>query len=263
VVADILHPMVGMVTADLLNFPRDDMPKLTYWAARALAGGDDVMMIVGEVIEYCAAVYEDRLANPQDDIPTLVANLEVLGNKVTEDEFLRTMLALFVAGLDTTVSAGAHILEFLAEHPDRRADLAADLDNLPQAIEEFLRHITPVPSLRRRTTTDVEVSGCPIPRGSDVLLFWMAANHDPAEFEDPDDLDFHRFPNRHVAFGAGIHRCLGAHVARQELKVLTQQVLTRLSDLQLDPEKPPVRYEGTTRGIESLHVTFTPGVRMG
>jgi len=261
-VADILHPMVGMVTSDLLNFPREDMPKLTHWAARLLAGGDDVMMMVGEIIEYCADLYEDRLASPQDDIPTLIANLEVLGEKVDEDHFLRTMLALFVAGLDTTVSAGAHILEYLAEHPDRRDQLEAELEGIPTAIEEFLRYISPVPSLRRRTTTDVEIDGCPVAKDSDVLLFWMAANHDPDEFAEPDELEFTRFPNRHVAFGAGIHRCLGAHVARQELKVLMEQVLGRLHDLRIDPDNPPVRYEGTTRGIESLHLTFTPGSRV-
>jgi cytochrome P450 len=219
-------------------------------------------MIVGEVIEYCAAVYEDRLAHPQDDIPTLIANLQVLGQRVTEDEFLRTMLALFVAGLDTTVSAGAHILEYLAEHPERRAELVAEPESLSTAIEEFVRYISPVPSLRRRTTRAAEVHGCPIAKDTDVLLFWMAANHDPAEFEDPDKVDFRRFPNRHVAFGAGIHRCLGAHVARQELSVLVGQVLTRLDDLRLDPERPVARYEGTTRGIESLDLTFTPGTRV-
>jgi len=261
-VGDILHPMVGGVTGDLLNFPDEDMLTLTHWASSILAGADNVMMIMGDVIEYFAELYEDRLANPQDDIPTLIAQMEVLGRVVTEDEFLRTMLALFVAGLDTTVSAGAHIVEYLAENPEVKAQLLADRDNLPTAIEEFLRWVTPVPSLRRMATIDTEIDGCPVAAGTNVLLFWMAANHDPSEFVNPDDLKFDRFPNRHLSFGAGIHRCLGAHVARQELKVLLEQVLTRMDDLRLDPGEPPERFESTSRGIARLPLLFGPGERI-
>lgn len=260
-IEDILHPMVGGVTQDLLGFPREDMGKLTFWAAKALEGGDDSMMIVGEVIEYCAEIYEDRRANPVDDIPSMLVQMSVDGREINEDEFLRTMLALFIAGLDTTVSAGAYMLEWLAEHPERRDELAADPDVRPSAIEEFLRFFSPIPSLRRLTTHDTEIEGCPVSSDTNVLLFWMSANHDPAEFDSPDEVDFSRHPNRHVAFGAGIHRCLGAHVARQELSVLLDQVLERMPDLSIDPDKPVERYEGTTRGIRHLDLLFTPGSR--
>jgi cytochrome P450 len=254
-VSELLQPMVANIIADLLDAPAEDLPELTRCAAETMSKGD-VRDIAPKIVEYCLGLLADRRLNPRDDIPSHVAELVVDGRSVTDDEFVRMMQTLLMAGLDTTVSAGAHMLEWLADHPERQRELAADLTLIPAAIEEFLRFITPLPALRRVTTRDAEVAGHEIPAGSSVLLLFMGANHDADEFSDPDQVNFHRSPNRHVAFGAGIHRCLGSHVARQQLCCLLEEVVCRLKNLRLDSELPVMRHEGTSRGIAQLPLVF-------
>jgi hypothetical protein len=136
-----------------------------------------------------------------------------------------------------------------------------DPSRIPAAVEELLRHITPLPTLFRTATRTATLHSQEIPEGDRVQLSWMAANHDPEEFIDPENVKLDRSPNRHFAFGVGAHRCLGAALARLELKVLLEEALPRLGDYRLTG--PPTRYAGVTRGIQNLHVTFTPGERLG
>jgi cytochrome P450 len=218
--------------------------------------------VVGETFDYLNGVYEDRLANPRNDIPSVVLTIEVDGRSISQMEFLCMMNMLFVAGLDTTANAGAHMLEHVARHPDVRQRLLDGPELIPGAIEEFLRYLTPLPALSRTTTVDVAVGDTTIPAGERVLLHWMAANHDPAEFGEPDEFVIDRAPNRHFAFGAGVHRCLGSNLARLELRVVLEEVLRRLPDYRLADEDGVIRYPGVTRGIGALPVMFTPGARL-
>jgi cytochrome P450 len=228
---------------------------------RILATNGD-LSVIGETFQYLNGVYEDRQANPRSDIPSVVLTIEVEGRPISQMEFLCMMNMLFVAGLDTTSNAGAYMFEELARRPDVRRRLLDDPNLIPAAIEEFLRYVTPLPALARTTTQDVPVGDATIPAGERVLLHWMGANHDPAEFPDPDEFVIDRAPNRHFAFGAGVHRCLGSNLARLELRIVLEEVLRRMPDYRIAEGASVERYPGVTRGISSLPVTFTPGPRL-
>lgn len=257
-VEQLLQPMTGYVAAQFLGFPECDRPKLSHWAARVLANGEDINQVMLEMLAYFAEVYEARKIEPRDDVPSLLISMEIDGEPMSLPYFVLTMSTIFVGGLDTTVSAGSHILEWLATHPEERARLRARPELIPGAVEEFLRYFTPLMSLRRVATRDCAVDGHPIKEGETVVLHWLAANHDPAEFEAPDEVRLERKPNRHFAFGAGIHRCIGSNVARQELRVLLELVLDRIGDWELIPERPTRRYPAVVRGIDELWLRFEP-----
>jgi cytochrome P450 len=147
-----------------------------------------------------------------------------------------TVFFLFLAGLDNTAFAIRASLLSLAEDRCLRERLREEPALLPSLVEEWLRLSSPVPGLCRLTTRDVELGGVVVPAGERVFLLWGSANRDPQEFADPDVLIADRLPNRHMAFGVGIHRCLGAPLARLEIRVAVEQVLTRARDLDFDFE---------------------------
>ena len=254
-------PLPAFVTSRFFGFPEEDLDRLHAWAVRILATNGD-LEVVGETFQYLMGVYEDRQAHPRDDIPSVVLTIEVDDRPISQMEFLCMMNMLFVAGLDTTANAGAYMFEHIARHPDIRRRLTDEPALIPGAIEEFLRYLTPLPAMARTTTEDVTIGDVTIPAGERVLLHWMAANHDPAEFPDPDEFVIDRLPNRHFSFGAGVHRCLGSNLARLELRVALEEVLRRIPDYRLADDAPVARYPGVTRGISALPVTFTPGPRL-
>ena len=258
-VSQLLQPMTGNIASQLLGFPEEDMEKLSFWASRILANAEDIHEVMGQVFAYFGDIYDSRQAQRRDDIPSLLIHDMPIGGKPMDKEtFGLTMTVLFTGGLDTTVGAGAHMLERLATHDEERRALQQDPSLIPRAVEEYLRYFSPLMSLRRRATRDVELEGHRISEGESVLLHWLAANHDPAEFDCPEEVRLDRNPNRHYAFGAGIHRCLGSNVARQELRILLEEVLRRVGDWALDPERPTKRYPAVVRGISELWLTFTP-----
>jgi cytochrome P450 len=254
-------PLPALVNTPVLGIPFDDREKFQDWAVRLLSSGGQDLEAIMATAAYFSELYQVRKNEPLDDIPTLVTKVEVDGQLIGPDTFVLVMVMLMSAGLDTTTNAGSHILFWLAQHPEQRRDLVEDPSRIPAAVEELLRHITPLPTLFRTATRTATVHSQEIPEGDRVQLSWMAANHDPEEFSDPENVKLDRSPNRHFAFGVGAHRCLGAALARLELKVLLEEALPRLGDYRL--AEPPTRYAGVTRGIQNLHVTFAPGNRLG
>jgi cytochrome P450 len=252
VVDELLQPMTGYVAAQFLGFPEADRPKLSHWAARVLANGDDIGEVMLGMLGYFGEVYAARKAEPTDDVPTLLTTMHIDGEPMSQTYFVLTMSTIFVGGLDTTVSAGSHILEWLAEHPAERRLLRDEPDRIPVAVEEFLRYFSPLMSLRRVAVRDTEIDGHPIKAGETVLLHWLAANHDPAEFDRPDEVVLDRKRNRHFAFGSGPHRCIGSNVARQSLRLLLEELLARIGDWSLVPGRPAKRYPAVVRGVEEL-----------
>lgn len=255
---DLMIPLPCIITSQFFGFPEEDWGKLHDWAVRIMRTDGDLDVVI-ETFQYFGALYEDRRANPRDDIPSLMLTIEVDGRAINEEEFLCMMNVLFVAGLDTTANAGANMFAHLARHPELRRRLVEEPALIPGAVEEFLRYLSPLPALSRTATEDVDIGGRVIPAGERVQLHWMAANHDPDEFPDPDVFVPDRSPNRHFAFGAGAHRCLGSNLARLELRVVLEEVLHRLPDYRLADDAPIERYPGVTRGVSSLPVVFTPG----
>jgi cytochrome P450 len=259
--AELTIPLPAIMAMRILGLPEKDKMLMRDWAARILSVNRDIT-VVQETFAYFAEVYRDRQQNPQDDIPTIMLGIEVEGRPITEVEYLCMMSVLFSAGLDTTAHMASHAIVFLAQNPGQREQLADDLEILPQAVAELLRYVSPLPGLCRTTTEEVTIGGRTIPAGQRVMLSWMGANHDPEQFPAPETVDFTRNTKDHCAFGYGPHQCLGRNLARVELRLILQEILTRMPDFELDGSKPLKRSGGVTRAIDSLYVKFTPGRRI-
>jgi cytochrome P450 len=212
-----------------------------------------------EMTAYWEALIEDRIAKPREDLATVVANAEING-ELAPLEIRRGYLSLLlVAGIDTTWSAIGSGLWHLASHPEHLAYLASlESDDDPRwefALEEVLRFYSPV-TMGRKVVTDTEVAGCPMRSGEQTLVTFPAANHDPAAFENAHEFQIDREQNRHVAFGVGIHRCLGSNLARLELKVAIQEWVRAFPDYRLNPNRPTTWANGQVRGPRQLPVVI-------
>jgi hypothetical protein len=259
---ELSMPLPAIVTTPVLGIPDEDRDKVRGWAERIVSGGEGFDLEAGmAAINYFAELYERRKVEPADDLTTLVMSLDILGRPITKDEFLPMMVLLMTGGLDTTTSAASHIMIYLAENPDQRAVLQRRPELIPGAVEELLRMVTPIPVQARTMKCPVSLHGVDVPEGERIQLVFMSANHDPDEFPEPDRIDFERKPNRHFSFGIGVHRCLGAHLARLELKVLLEVLLSRVPNYRI-AEPGVVRHSGVTRGVSHLPVRFTPGKRV-
>ena len=244
----------------LLGVPEEDADMFRDWIFRnfQLAPRDNNvrLQLMVEMNEYCDRMMEARLAEPRDDLLTLVANAEIDGAPVSQELKRGYIILQILAGIDTTWSAIGSGLWHFAQHPDQRARLlaVADDDLLWQtAIEEVLRYYSPV-TMGRQVVADTEVAGCPVRAGEQVLVTFPAANHDPAAFEDPHVFRIDRAVNRHVAFGLGIHRCMGSNLARLELTVALQEWLRAFPDYELDTSRETTWANGQVRGPRNIPV---------
>jgi cytochrome P450 len=239
-VNDVAGEMPSFVIAELMGLPLADgreLYKLTeaiHTAPEAQAPGAGGAA-VAKMFEYAAGVMAEKRARPTDDLASKLLAAEVDGRRLQDPEFLLFFLLLVDAGGDTTRNLLAGGLLALMEHPDQYAWLMADLDaRLPAAREELLRWTSPVIYMRRTAKRDAELAGKTIRAGDKVVMYFGAANRDPAHFEAPDQLDLGRnMENGHLAFGAGPHVCLGQHIARIEIDAMLREVLSRLGDFEL------------------------------
>ncbi len=204
-----------------------------------------------------------RRSEPRrDDLIDALLHSEMEGRLLTDDEIIGVMMLVILGGVPATADTISNVLLRLAVYPDLQNRLRGDLSLLPQAIEEFLRLEPASAGGFRRCTRDTEIAGVEIK--ADEQLYWhiAAANRDSDEFENPHEFDLDRKRNRHLAFGAGHHRCLGATFARQNLRVALEEILTRMHDIRLIDDDPPRRAPGIAWGVAYLPVTFTPGPRV-
>jgi cytochrome P450 len=209
-------------------------------------------------------VISARRADPQDDVISYLVQQEIDGELISEDDVFSMVELLLAGGTGTTASLVSNTVVWLYKNPAVRQDLIDHPDKLERAIEEFLRYFSPTQSLARTVTRDADFLGCPIRAGDRALLAWSSANRDEKAFENANEVDIERWPNRHTAFGIGIHRCAGSHLGRAMAKELLDQILTRMPDyvVALD-ELVPYPHQGTNTGYQSVPVTFTPGPRLG
>jgi cytochrome P450 len=238
-VAEVAGEMPSFVIAELMGLPLEDgreLYKLTetiHTAPEALppgAGG----AAVAKMFEYGSGVIAEKRARPGDDLASRLLACEVDGRKLEDMEFLLFFLLLVDAGGDTTRNLLSGGLLALMEHPEQMGWLMADLPGrLPSAREELLRWTSPVIYMRRTARKDVELAGQQIREGDKVVMYFGAANRDPAAFEQPETLDLARTENPHIAFGTGPHGCLGQHIARIEIDAMLSEVLTRMTDFEL------------------------------
>jgi hypothetical protein len=254
------------VIAELLGVPQADRPLLRPWSnaivkmyeyGRTAAVEDAAERAAAEFVAYLRELAAERRRSPGEDLLThLVTVRDTDGDRLTEDELVTTCVLLLNAGHEATVNVSGNGLLALLEHRDQLARLRADAALLPTAIEELMRFDSPLQLFERTATEDVEVGGVTVRAGQKVAALLGAANRDPAVFADPDALDVGRADNPHISFGAGVHFCIGAPLARVELQASFGALLSRTSDLQL--ARPARRRpEFVIRGLAELPVVLT------
>lgn len=238
-VAEVAGEMPSFVIAELMGLPLEDgrelykLTEIIHTAPEALPPGASGQAVL-KMFEYGSKVIAEKRARPGDDLASRLLACEVDGRKLEDMEFLLFFLLLVDAGGDTTRNLLSAGLLALMEHPDQHAWLIADLEaRLPTAREELLRWTSPVIYMRRTARRDAELGGQKIKEGDKVVMYFGAANRDPAAFERPDVLDLSRPENPHIAFGTGPHGCLGQHIVRIEIDAMLREVLTRMKDFEL------------------------------
>jgi len=265
-VKDLAAPLPMILIAELLGVRTDDRDLLQHWSDELIKGADGtenvtpaVLAAFSEFVTYQREIIRDRHARPQDDLMSILVRAEIDGQRFTDDEIISESLLLLVGGNETTRNVISGAMEALIRHPDQRAVLRNDPAKLPVAVEEFLRWVTPILNMRRTATRDVELHGETIRAGDQVLLMYGSANRDERVFTAPERFDVQRDPNPHVAFGFGPHFCLGASLARLEIRVMFEELLRRLPDIELAPAAQVRRTPSSfIRGIQSMPVDFTP-----
>jgi cytochrome P450 len=274
--SDFSVPLPMMVIAEMLGVSIADRPQFTRWSDVMLGlsfvvpGGEagakaskDFFAVKGEMGAYLAGLLAERRATPQDDLLTKLVQAEVDGERLTDEDILGFFQLLLIAGTETTTNLLNNAILCLIENQDQLARLRATPDLLPSAIEEVLRYCSPVQWMFRATKQEVEVLGQKIPAGKLVLPIIGSANRDAQQFPDPNRFDIARDPNPHIAFGHGVHFCLGAPLSRLEARIALPDLLERLKGLELassDPWEP--RKALHVHGPSRLPIRFEPGKRV-
>ena len=267
-VREIATPLPMMIIGELLGVPETDYEKLLHWSDLFATGLQDMpeshLQQVIEAVrawnDYITFWFDKRRAEPGDDLISAIIHAKVQGARLSHEELMNEAMLILVGGDETTRHTISGGLEALLRRPEQFAELREDPGLLPGAIEEMLRWTTPVKNMNRTATADVELGGQQIRRGDKLLLCYESGNRDAAAFERPDVFDIHRDPNHHLAFGGyGRHFCLGANLARLEIRVLFEELLQRLPDITLaDEGRCAYRHGNFVLGFESIPVRFTP-----
>ncbi|MCY1083326.1 cytochrome P450 [Archangium lansingense] len=270
--ADYSSPLPAMVIAEMLGIPLVDRPRFLRWGevimnlSHTVSGGEEAQRAVQEhasvkeeMRAYLADVLAERRKAPKDDLLTRLVEAEVDGEHLTLEELLGFFQLLLAAGTETTTNLINNAILCLLEHPDQLARLRAEPTLLPSAIEEVLRFRSPGQMMFRETRRDIELHGEVIPAGKFVLAVIGSANRDPLKFHDADRFDITRDPNPHIAFGHGIHFCLGAALSRLEARVALEDLLARLKGLELASTEPwEPRKALHVHGPSRLPIRFAP-----
>ncbi|MAJ60121.1 MAG: hypothetical protein CBC48_09095 [bacterium TMED88] len=278
-------PLPLLLIAEMLGVRREDRDRFHHWSDAMIAGDGnfdkpEIMAAAGmaflEYSAYLKEVIEDRRAHPQDDLITILVNAKDDGlltrfdqnenvNQITgidhgdiaTDELIMLCTILLVAGNETTRNGISGGMQLLIEHPEQRQRLIDDPSLIPAAVEEMLRFISPVNSFSRTVTQDTELHGVSIRKGDRVFMVYPIANRDPRTFKDPDVFDITRNP-AHLAFGIGSHFCLGANLARMEMRVAFTELLRRIPDMSYTAGGPTLAPSALVRSCTAMPVAFTP-----
>lgn len=263
-VSDIAVELPLRVIADMLGVPQGDRPKLFEWTntvSHAVATGDQQLGLgaVAEIGAYLTALTAARKANPADDLVSHLITAEIDGERLTDDEVTFFFATLMFAGNDTTRNTASGAMRALIENESERQKLLADPGAMGNAVEEMLRWVSAVVYFARVAQRDTEVGGHPIREGERVVMWYAAGSRDPAVNDDPETFNVSRDRPLHQAFGGGgAHFCVGAGLARLELRVLFEELMLRLPDMQISG--PVTRLTSNMLNeLASMPVTFTPG----
>jgi cholest-4-en-3-one 26-monooxygenase len=262
-VTEIAAELPLLVIAELLGVPREDRGKLFTWSNRLIGAEDpdygspvDAQVAVMELFQYGAWLADQRRAEPKDDIVSTLVHADVDGEALGGIDLNMFFFLLVIAGNETTRNAISGGMQALFEHPAERAKLQAEPALLDTAVDEIVRWVTPVMQFRRTATRDLELGGQKIRENDKVVMYYGAANRDPRAFVDPDRFDVARDPNPHLGFGIGVHYCLGASLAKLEMRIMFEELFRRIPDL--EPTGPVARLRSNfINGIKSMPVRFT------
>jgi cytochrome P450 len=261
--ADIARPVPAAVISMLLGLPSADDDLLGEWFAKMLErvpgqieAPESAWEANRAMRDYIADAAAQRKREPRDDLLTVISQAE-RGGTITPDEVVGLAIFMFYSGIITTAGLISNSFLNLLDFPEQRAAMAKDPAVIPVAIEELLRYDAPIQSLSRVTISEEEIHGTAIPAGSRVLLLWASANRDEERWVDADRIDIHRERKRHVAFGEGIHYCIGAPLARLEADVVFREVLAVMPEYELYGSLTRI-YTPHERGLARLPVAFSP-----
>ena len=261
------------VVMQILGVPEEDEPRMQMLTQKLFGGQDAdlsgtgmedmtpemVVQLVADAVktfeDYFAQLAADRRANPTDDVASIIANATVDGEPLPERDMAGYYIIVATAGHDTTSASTAGAMQALAQDPEQWAKVKADRSLLPGIVEEAIRWTTPVQHFMRTAAEDVELGGQQVKKGDWLMMNYVAANHDPAQFDDPRKFDAARSPNRHLAFGAGAHQCLGLHLARLEMRILFETLLDRIDTIELTGE-PKRAVSSFVGGLKTLPLRF-------
>jgi cytochrome P450 len=260
-VREFNFPFPTKVISGILGLPREDYRQFQRWTTAILSFFtklDEAIVASQEVKEYMSVILAERRRAPREDLISELAQAELDGERLSDEEIFSFLRLLLPAGVETTYRATGNMLFSLLSNSDQLEAVRSDRELIPQAIEESLRLETPLLNITRLATKDAEVGGALIPAGSTVMLMLAAANRDEARYPDPDNYDVLRAsPKPHISFGHGPHACLGTHLARLEMRVALNLLLDRLPNLRLDPEGDDPHIRGQVfRSPTSLPVLF-------
>jgi cytochrome P450 len=262
-IPQLTFPFPVRVIARILGLPEADWPRFLRLSTELIAvmrNWDRAVAASRELRGYFAEIIADRRRHPRDDLVSQLIEAEVDGHRLSDDEIYPFLLLLLPAGAETTYRSSSNLLFGLLSDPGQLAAVRADRSLVPQAIEEALRWETPLLTVARSATEDVELGGVHIPSQGFVAVSLGAANRDPARYPDPDRFDTFRADKQHISFGDGAHKCLGMHLARLEMRVLLNAVLDHLPGLRLDPAADDPHIHGLIfRSPPNLPVLFDPG----
>ena len=264
-VVDVAAELPLQVIVEMMGIPQEDRQRVFDWSNRMIGTEDpeysgsemEGKIAAMEMFQYAHALAEDRRAHPRDDLATVLTQAQVEGEKLTESQFNNFFLLLMVAGNETTRNTISGGMLALCEHPDQRRRLLADPSLMPTAVDEMVRWVSPVMNFVRTATRDVEVHGTKVREGERVTVWYPSANRDEDVFTDADTFDVGRTPNDHLGFGIGPHFCLGANLARLEIRIMFEELLRRLPDIDLAAAPSRLR-SNFIGGIKHLPVRFTP-----
>ncbi len=264
-VTEIAAELPLQAIAELMGIPLADRHKVFEWSNRLIGlddpeynpSHDDGKLAAAEMYLYANRLAAERRDRPGDDLVSVLMTAEVDGERLTELEFDLFFLLLAVAGNETTRNLISGGMLALIEHPEQRARLLANPSLMPTAVEEMLRWVSAVIEFRRTATCDTELRGHTIRAGDKVLIYYISANRDAEVFPAPDRFDVGRTPNDHLAFGIGEHFCLGSNLARVEIRVMFEELLRRLPDIELAGPVDRLR-SSLINGIKRMPVVFTP-----
>jgi cholest-4-en-3-one 26-monooxygenase len=270
-VTDLSAELPLQVIAELLGVPPDDRHKMFDWSNQMVGSEDPeyqlqaemAMTAAMELYAYAAELFSKKRLDPRDDLMSVLTTVEVEGEQLNAMELELFFLLLTVAGNETTRNLMSGAMHAFFQNPDQWERLHNDRTLLPSAVEEMLRFVTPVMNFRRTAMCDTELSGTKIRQGDKVVFYHASGNRDEEIFEDPDRFDIGRDPNPHIAFGGGgPHFCLGANLARIEIRVMFEHLLDRLPDLHQAGDVQRLQSQ-FINGVKHLPVAFTPSAPLG